>query len=97
MNFQSVNYLSYFYFKSSICSFSSGTSGYLKAQVQQTIKLREELFSTLQKIEEVKVYPSATNFLTFLFMNVLQISFKYLLVNDFAVRDVGSHPVYKIV
>jgi len=63
-----------------------------KAQVQQTIKLREELFSTLQKIEEVKVYPSATNFLTFSLYERTPDFFKYLLVNDFAVRDVGSHP-----
>ncbi|OPZ01263.1 MAG: Histidinol-phosphate aminotransferase [Bacteroidetes bacterium ADurb.BinA395] len=63
-----------------------------KAQVQQTIQLREELFSTLQKIEEIKVYPSATNFLTFSLYERTPEFFNYLLVNDFAVRDVGSHP-----
>mgnify|MGYP002681753315 FL=1 len=63
-----------------------------KAQVQQTIQLREELFATLQTIEEIKVYPSATNFLTFSLAERTPEFFNHLLANDIAVRDVGSHP-----
>jgi len=63
-----------------------------KTQVQQTIQLREELFATLQTIEEIKVYPSATNFLTFSLAERTPEFFNHLLANDIAVRDVGSHP-----
>ena len=61
-------------------------------QVQQTIKLREELFSTLKTRENIKVYPSATNFLTFSLYERTPEFFNYLLKKDIAVRDVGSHP-----
>ena len=61
-------------------------------QVQQITKLREELFSTLKTIENIKVYPSATNFLTFSLYERTPEFFSYLLTKDIAVRDVGSHP-----
>jgi len=62
-------------------------------QVQQTVFLRDELYNTLKTIEEINVHPSATNFLTFTLSDRTPDFFHYLLANEIAVRDVGSHPV----
>ncbi|HQP63178.1 MAG TPA: histidinol-phosphate transaminase [Candidatus Cloacimonas sp.] len=62
-------------------------------QVQQTVFLRDELYNTLKTIEEINVHRSATNFLTFTLSDRTPDFFHYLLANEIAVRDVGSHPV----
>lgn len=65
------------------------------AQVLGIIKLRDDMFSRLSGLDGIKVYPSATNFLTFTMADRTPALFEYLKSQDIAVRNVGSHPLLK--
>ncbi len=60
-------------------------------QVLGVIKLRDDMFARLSSLPEVKVYPSATNFLTFSIGDRTPELFNYLKDRDIALRDVGAH------
>jgi len=65
------------------------------AHNMDVVKFRDQMYEELQKIPEVKVYESTTNFLIF---NVGEKSadlFKYLSKNGIAVRPVWTHPLLK--
>jgi len=65
------------------------------SQVLEVIKLRDQMFSRLSGLDGVRVFPSATNFLTFTIGPRTPQLFEYLKDNDIAVRDVGAHPRLK--
>ena len=65
------------------------------AHTDMVVKERDQLLKAMQEIDEVKVYPSYTNFLTFSLGVNSDSFFNYLQDNEIAIRDVGAHPVLK--
>ena len=64
-------------------------------QVQDMIQLREQMYHELRQIPQIKVHPSATNFVAFTSGDKTAQLFEYLKDKDIALRDISSHPLLK--
>lgn len=65
------------------------------AQVKETISLKEKLLQQLQQFDNLKTWPTATNFLTFSVGEKAPALFEHLKETDIAIRDVGAHAILK--
>ncbi|MCL2062747.1 MAG: aminotransferase class I/II-fold pyridoxal phosphate-dependent enzyme [Candidatus Cloacimonetes bacterium] len=62
---------------------------------KQILKEKKRMFNEMSSLNNVKVLPSYTNFLTFSLGEVTNQFYDFLLENDISVRPVGMHPVLK--
>ncbi len=63
------------------------------AHTNNVLKLKNKLFEQMSEIEEITVYNSSTNFLTFTVGEKSAQLFEFLKNNEIAIRDVGAHKV----
>lgn len=61
--------------------------------VKKTIALKEKLLERLQKIPDMKIWNTSTNFLTFSLNEKSAPLFEYLKEKEIAIRNVGAHPI----
>jgi len=59
-------------------------------QVLEVMRLRDDMYEQMSRVDGLKVYPSHTNFLTFTVGERTPRLFEYLKERDIAVRDVGA-------
>ena len=64
-------------------------------QVKKTIALKEKLLERMQKIPDMKIWKTATNFLTFSPGDKALPLFEFLQEKEIAIRNVGAHPILK--
>ena len=67
--------------------------GRFKDNIEKIINIRQELFESLNSRDGIIAKPSYTNFLIFSIGENTKLLFDYLAENDFALRDIGNHPV----
>ena len=62
---------------------------------KKVLREKKRLLKEMESINEVKVHPSYTNFLTFTIGEKTNDFYEFLLENDISVRPVGAHPILK--
>jgi histidinol-phosphate aminotransferase len=63
------------------------------SHVQKTVAEKQRLLEEMQNMSQIKIWPTATNFLTFSIGKKYKELFEYLQEYEIAIRDVSAHPV----